>query len=73
MGTDRVMQLMGVPRRLHCFVYGYEPIAESLSVPGGDPARFRLEPVTGVAIEYDHSRPEVGQRPVPLRSAVSRR
>jgi N-acyl homoserine lactone hydrolase len=47
------MQLMGVPRRLHCFVYGYEPIPESLSVRGGDAAAFLLEPVTGVAVEYD--------------------
>ena len=47
------MRLTGMPRRLHCFVYGYEPIPESLSVRGGDPATFLLEPVTGVAIEYD--------------------
>ena len=48
-----VAALRGHPRRLHPLLYGYEPIAESLSVLGGDPARFLLEPVTGVAIEYD--------------------
>jgi N-acyl homoserine lactone hydrolase len=45
--------LTGAPRRLHCFTYGYEPIPESVSIRGGDPARFLLEPVTGVAVEYD--------------------
>lgn len=46
-------RLVGRPRALHCFTYGYEPIPESLSVKGGDPARFLLEPVTGVAVVYD--------------------
>jgi len=47
------MKLTGVPRRMHCFVYGFEPIPESLSVRGGDATTFLLEPVTGVAVEYD--------------------
>lgn len=43
----------GRPRRLHPLLFGYEPIPESLSVLGGDPARFLLEPVTGALVEYD--------------------
>ncbi|QHC60325.1 N-acyl homoserine lactonase family protein [Rathayibacter sp. VKM Ac-2760] len=39
------------PLRLVPLVLGYEPIAESISVRGGDPARFLLEPVTGAAID----------------------
>jgi len=43
----------GPPRRLHCLSLGHEPIPESVSVRGGDPARFILEPVTGAVVEYD--------------------
>ncbi|MFD1713916.1 N-acyl homoserine lactonase family protein [Amnibacterium flavum] len=43
----------GRPARLIRFVLGYEPIPESLSLEGGDPARFLLEPVTAVAVVYD--------------------
>lgn len=46
------MALTGPPVRLHPLLFGYEPIAESLSILGGDPARFFLEPVTGVVVEY---------------------
>ncbi|MFI5937374.1 N-acyl homoserine lactonase family protein [Actinoplanes sp. NPDC051494] len=42
----------GRPLRLHPMVVGYEPIAESISVLGGDPARFLLEPVTVAAVVY---------------------
>ncbi|GAA2514685.1 MBL fold metallo-hydrolase [Winogradskya humida] len=42
----------GDPLRLHPMIVGYEPIAESLSVLGGDPARYLLEPVTAAAVVY---------------------
>ena len=42
----------GRPRHLHPFVLGYEPIPESLSILGGDPMRYLLEPVTAVAVCY---------------------
>jgi len=45
--------LAGMPRRVVPLVLGYEPIQESLSVRGGDPARFLLEPVTGAIVVYD--------------------
>lgn len=35
------------------FVVGWEPIPESLSLRGGDPARFLLEPVTAAAVVFD--------------------
>ncbi|HYY11964.1 MAG TPA: MBL fold metallo-hydrolase, partial [Kineosporiaceae bacterium] len=38
---------------LYPLVFGYEPIPEAVSVQGGDPARFLLEPVTGAAVAYD--------------------
>jgi N-acyl homoserine lactone hydrolase len=44
--------LRGTPRRIIPLVLGYEPIAESMSVRGGDPTRFLLEPVTAVIVEY---------------------
>lgn len=43
----------GPPRRLHVLLLGYEPIPEAVSVRGGDPAAFLLEPVTGAVVEYD--------------------
>lgn len=43
----------GRPRRLYPLLFGYEPIPESVSVEGGDPAHFLLEPVTGAAVAYD--------------------
>lgn len=44
---------LGMPNRLVPLVLGYEPIAESLSISGGRPDRFLLEPVTGAAVVYD--------------------
>lgn len=41
------------PRALVPFVVGWEPIPESVSVRGGDPARFLLEPVTAAAVVFD--------------------
>ncbi len=38
---------------MHCLSFGYEPIPESVSVRGGSPDTFLLEPVTGAAIVYD--------------------
>lgn len=43
----------GPPRRLHVLRLGWEPIPESVSVRGGDPAAFLLEPVTAGIVEYD--------------------
>lgn len=43
----------GRPRHLHPLVVGYEPIPESLSLLGGDPGRYLLEPVTAAAVVYD--------------------
>ena len=43
------------PVRLVPLVLGHEPIAESISLRGGDPARFLLEPVTGAAIDLGDS------------------
>jgi len=42
-----------MPRALHVLRLGYEPIPESVSVRGGDPATFLLEPVTAGVVEYD--------------------
>ncbi|MFZ6990633.1 N-acyl homoserine lactonase family protein [Curtobacterium sp. RRHDQ66] len=47
------MALGGRPRRLVPLVLGWEPIPESISLRGGDPARFLLEPVTAVAVVFD--------------------
>ncbi len=44
--------LSGPPLRLHPMIVGYEPIRESISVLGGDPALFLLEPVTVAAVVY---------------------
>ena len=43
----------GPPRALHVLRVGYEPIPEALSVLGGRPDRFLLEPVTVGVVEYD--------------------
>lgn len=43
----------GRPRRLVPLVLGWEPIPESISLRGGDPARFLLEPVTAAAVVFD--------------------
>lgn len=48
-----LLAVEGSPRRLVRFVLGYEPIPESLSLAGGDPQVFFLEPVTAVAVVYD--------------------
>jgi glyoxylase-like metal-dependent hydrolase (beta-lactamase superfamily II) len=42
----------GPPERIVPLVLGYEPIPESISIRGGDPRRFLLEPVTGAAVVY---------------------
>ena len=34
-------------------VLGWEPVTQALSLKGGSPDRFLLEPVTGAAIEFD--------------------
>lgn len=46
------LPLVGPPLALHPFVVGYEPISEAISLRGGDPARFLLEPVTAAAVVY---------------------
>jgi N-acyl homoserine lactone hydrolase len=46
------LQLAGHPERLVPLVVGYEPIPESISIRGGDPGRFLLEPVTAAAVVY---------------------
>jgi glyoxylase-like metal-dependent hydrolase (beta-lactamase superfamily II) len=46
------LDVSGLPVRLVPLVLGYEPIPESISIRGGDPKRFLLEPVTGAAIVY---------------------
>jgi len=46
------LDLTGPPLRLHPMVVGYEPIRESISVLGGDPAVFLLEPVTVTAVVH---------------------
>ncbi|MBU4215959.1 MAG: N-acyl homoserine lactonase family protein [Actinobacteria bacterium] len=46
------LPLTGPPLALHAFVVGYEPIREVVSLRGGDPMRFLLEPVTAAAVEY---------------------
>lgn len=49
----RPLAVTGRPLRIVRFVVGYEPIPESLSVAGGDPYRFLLEPVTAAAVVYE--------------------
>jgi glyoxylase-like metal-dependent hydrolase (beta-lactamase superfamily II) len=46
------LPLTGRPLALHAFVLGYEPIPEGMSIKGGDPTRYLLEPVTAAAVEY---------------------
>ncbi|MCW4385060.1 N-acyl homoserine lactonase family protein [Salinibacterium sp. SYSU T00001] len=46
---------LGSPRRLVPMVLGYEPISEALSIRGGRPERFLLEPVTAAALVYDEA------------------
>ena len=47
------LDLVGPPRRIIPLVLGYEPIPESMSLRGGDPTKFLLEPVTAVVVVYD--------------------
>jgi len=47
------MRLTGPPRRLYALRFGWEPIPESVSLLGGSPDEFLLEPVTGAAVVYD--------------------
>jgi N-acyl homoserine lactone hydrolase len=51
-GAESGLALGGPPLRLVPLVLGAEPIPESISVRGGDPARFLLEPVTAAAVVY---------------------
>jgi N-acyl homoserine lactone hydrolase len=44
--------LTGPPTALVPLVLGWEPIPESISVLGGDPAHFLLEPVTAAAVVF---------------------
>lgn len=48
-----VVGVSGTPRRLVPMVLGYEPIPEAMSIAGGDPTRYLLEPVTAAAVVYD--------------------
>jgi N-acyl homoserine lactone hydrolase len=48
-----MLGVTGTPRQLVPMVLGYEPIPEAMSVAGGDPARYLLEPVTAAAVVYD--------------------
>lgn len=43
----------GPPLRLVPLVLGWEPIPESVSLRGGDPSRFLLEPVTAAAVVFE--------------------
>lgn len=45
--------LHGPPRRLYALRFGWEPIPLSVSLLGGAPDEFLLEPVTGAAVVYD--------------------
>jgi glyoxylase-like metal-dependent hydrolase (beta-lactamase superfamily II) len=47
-----LLPLEGRPERLVHFVLGYEPIKEAVSIAGGDPNRFLIEPVTAVGVVY---------------------
>jgi glyoxylase-like metal-dependent hydrolase (beta-lactamase superfamily II) len=49
----RSLALKGRPRRLHPLRFGWEPITESVSLRGGSPDRYLLEPVTGAAVVFD--------------------
>ena len=49
----RSLALKGRPRRLFPLRFGWEPITESVSLKGGSPDRYLLEPVTGAAIVFD--------------------
>lgn len=44
--------LDGGPIALHAFVVGFEPIPESMSIRGGSPTKYLLEPVTASAVQY---------------------
>ncbi|WP_062135652.1 MBL fold metallo-hydrolase [Demequina aestuarii] len=50
---ESLFEVSGRPLALHAFVVGYEPISESVSVRGGRPGRYLLEPVTAAAVAYD--------------------
>lgn len=53
MGTLVTKVTTGPPRRLYGMRFGWEPIPESVSLLGGSPDEFLLEPVTGAAVVYD--------------------
>jgi N-acyl homoserine lactone hydrolase len=46
-------ELRGRPRRLYALRYGWEPVPEAVSLRGGSPDKFLLEPVTGAAVVFD--------------------
>ncbi|WP_306215243.1 N-acyl homoserine lactonase family protein [Actinoplanes sp. RD1] len=48
-----IFDVTGPPLRMHPMVVGYEPIIEAVSVLGGDPATFLLEPVTAAAVVHE--------------------
>lgn len=47
-----VLDVTGPPLELVPMVLGWEPIPESISLAGGDPATFLLEPVTASAVVF---------------------
>ena len=49
--------LKGSPRRLYAFRYGWEPVAEAVSLRGGSEDVFLLEPVTGAAVRFKSPAP----------------
>ncbi|MFL5799634.1 MAG: N-acyl homoserine lactonase family protein [Actinomycetota bacterium] len=70
----RTERLSGRPQRVYRFVYGWEPVTEGLSLKGGSPDRFLLEPVTGAAIVYDEGWVlfDTGFNPETIRDPVRR-
>lgn len=49
----RTRRLRGRPRRLFPLRFGWEPITEAVSLRGGSPDVYLLEPVTGAAVVFD--------------------
>jgi N-acyl homoserine lactone hydrolase len=68
------MEVGGSPRRLYCFIYGWEPIPEVRSRKGGAEDRFLLEPVTGAAVVFDEGWAliDTGFNPELIRDPVKR-
>lgn len=53
MSNSSFAGLSGPPLRLYAFRYGWEPIPEDVSLLGGSPDAYLLEPVTGAAVVYE--------------------